>query len=146
MPNLAGYSAFLDYHYWSNIRPVPLGPSLVGGFVFFLGWFLLAGLALTIAAYVVKKSGDKLKAKVLSHFASAMLNTGLLGYLFLFFAYEQLPVLGMRLWAVLWLALFCLWTAGAVKFATHEYPARRSRLERQRELQKYLPRKKLKAS
>ena len=143
MLNLAGYSAFLDYHYWSNVRPVPLGPSLVGGFVFFLGWFLMAGLALTIATYVVKKSGDKLKAKVLSKFASAMVNTGLLGYLFLFFAYEQLPVLGMRIWAVLWLALFCLWTANAVKFATNEYPARRSRLARLQALQKYLPSKKL---
>jgi cytochrome bd-type quinol oxidase subunit 2 len=143
MFNLAGYAALLDYHYWSNTRPVPLGPSLVGGFVFFLGWFLLAGLALIIAAYVVKKSGDKLKAKVLSKFARAMLNTGLLGYLFLFFAYEQLPVLGMRLWAVLWLAVFCLWIASAVKFATKEYPARRSRQERLQALHKYLPGKKL---
>lgn len=143
MFKLAGYSAFLDYHYWTNVQPVPLGPSLVGGFVFFLGWFMLAGLALAIAAYVIKKGGDKLKARVLSTFSGAMLKTGFLGYLFLFFAYEQLPVLSMRLWALVWLASFCLWTATAVRFATKDYPERRSRAERLKELRKYLPSKKL---
>jgi hypothetical protein len=143
MFNLVGNSALLDISYWTNTRPVPIGPSLVGGFVFFLGWFLLAGLALTIAAYVVKKSGDKLKARVLSEFASAMLKTGFLGYFLLFLAYEQIPVLGMRLWVLCWLGLFCWWTATAVRFATNEYPARRSRREKLQELRKYLPSKKL---
>lgn len=139
MNTLAGYAAFLDYRYWLNPLPVPLGPSLVGGFVFFLAWFIMAAIALFIAAYVVRKSGDKLKAKVLERFGGALVKTGLLGYVILFFAYEQVPVLGMRIWSLLWLAAFCLWVAGAVGFAVHEYPARRTRLEQLKEMRKYLP-------
>jgi hypothetical protein len=133
---------FLNHRYWLNPAPVPLGPSLVGGFVFFLAWFLLAAIALYIAAYVVRKSGDKLKAKALHGFGSALMKTGLLGYLILLFAYEQLPILGMRLWALFWLGLFCWWIAKAVRFAVAEYPARRNNLERLKEMRKYFPGKK----
>lgn len=139
MINLAGYEAMLNPGYWLNPRPVPLGPSLVGGFVFFLAWFLLAALALFVAAHVVRRGGDKLKAKVLAKFADALLASGLLGYLLLFFVYEQVPILSMRLWAIFWLGLFCWWIALAVGFAVKEYPARKLQIEKLREMGKYMP-------
>jgi hypothetical protein len=138
MINWAGYAPLLDIRYWLNPRIIPLGPLLVGKFVFFLGWFVLAAVALLVAARLLRKS-DKLKSQVVGRFGAVLLQAGLLGYLVLFLAYEQVPILGMRFWALVWLALFIYWTVRAVRFAVKEYPARAERLERLRAFRKYLP-------
>lgn len=138
---LRGYAAFLDYRYWLNLRPVPLGPSLVGGILSFFAWFLVASLALRIAARVMKKK-DGRKADLLLRFARPLSTTGVLGLLFLFFSYEQVPLLGMRLWFLLTFVLLIVWVGRVVKFAVTEYPALRKEDDEKARLRKYLPGKK----
>ena len=138
---LRGYAAFLDYRYWLNLRPVPLGPSLVGGILSFFAWFLVASLALRIAARVMKKK-DARKADLLFRFARPLSTTGILGLLFLFFSYEQVPLLGMRLWFLLTFVLLIVWVGRVVKFAVTEYPALRREDDEKARLRKYLPGKK----
>lgn len=138
---LRGYAPFLDYRYWINLRPVPLGPSLVGGIFSFFAWFIVAAVALFVVARMLKKK-DPRRADLLKRFGRPLTTAGLLGLLCLFFAYEQVPVLNIRLWFLLTLALFAWQTGKAVAFAMQEYPSlRRGDAERQR-IQKYFPKKK----
>lgn len=138
---LRGYAAFLEYRYWLNLHPVPLGPSLVGSILSFFAWFLVASLALRVVARVMKKK-DGRKSDLLLRFARPLSTTGLLGLLFLFFSYEQVPLLGMRLWFLLTFVLLIVWLGRVVKFAVTEYPALRREDEEKARLRKYMPGKK----
>lgn len=135
---LRGFKAFLDYKYWLNPRPVPLGPSLVGGIFAFFGWFLIIGLGLYLLARWLKKSRP-LEAGVLRRFARLLFNTGLLGLLFLLFTYEQLPFLGMRLWFLLVFILFLYWLVRAIIYFVRDYPKFKSKENERQRLEKYLP-------
>ncbi len=141
MQFLKDSATFFDYHYWINFHPVPLGPSLVGGAVIFFAWFLIAALALRIAARGMRKN-DPLKTDVLRRFSKLLAATGALGLLFLFFAYEQLPLLGMRFWFLLLLALFLILLGRAVAHVVREYPRLRAELDERARLERYLPKKK----
>ena len=68
MQFLAGFAAFLDYKYWINTRPVPLGPSLASGFLVFFSWFLGAALVLYMVPRYFRRS-DRLKQGIFSRFA-----------------------------------------------------------------------------
>jgi len=138
MNYLAGYAAFLDYRYWLNLRPVPLGPSLVESIVAFFGWFLLASVVLYFVANHLKRH-DSLKEEVVRRFARLMLTTAILGYVFLFFAYEQIPLLGMRLWFLVLFVLFCVWLVRAIVFAVRDYPQLRQRDTERARFAQYLP-------
>jgi Ca2+/Na+ antiporter len=135
---LAGYAAFLDYQYWINPRPVPLGPSLVGSIFAFFGWFVLASVILYVVARHFKKH-DRLKREVLRRFARVLLLTAVLGYLFLFFSYEQLPLLGMRLWFLVLFLLFTVWLVRAIVYTLKDYPQLRKQEAERRRYEKYLP-------
>jgi len=133
-----GFAAFLDYKYWLNAHPVPLGPSLVGGIAAFFGWFLLVAVILALIARTQRKI-EPLKAGIFRRFARLTAYTGVLGFLLLLFAYEQLPLLGMRFWALLLFVLFIVWLIRIIIYVVRDYPKLRANvLERQR-LEKYLP-------
>ncbi|MBN1585364.1 hypothetical protein JW899_03290 [Candidatus Uhrbacteria bacterium] len=138
MPFLAGFAAFLDYRYWINTRPVPLGPSLVSGFLLFFCWFLAAALVLFLL-YRLYRKGDGLRAGIFRRFAGILTNVGLIGLLILFFAYEQAPVLGMRLWFLVLVAYFLVRLGQLVVYVIRDYPRRKAIIAERRRIRKYLP-------
>lgn len=134
-------SALLNYRYWLNPNPVPLGPSLVGAVFVFFAWFIIAAIALAIGAGVLKKRNVMLTT-AFNRFAMLFAVTGIIGLLLLFFAYEQIPVLGMRLWLLPLAAYFFFKLSRIVLFIVHDYPRDHARqIERER-LEKYLPKRK----
>jgi hypothetical protein len=114
-------SALLDYHYWLNQTPVPFGPSLVGSIMVFFGWFVVASIAAYGASWYFRRP-NKVLAKSITPFANLFLTTGLLGWLFLFLTYEEIPFFGMRFWFLL-LAIYFVTrlTLLAIKVAK-QYP------------------------
>ncbi len=140
MDFLKGYAAFLDVGYWLNPHPVPLGSSLVGSIFAFFGWFIIATVTLRLIAYGLRKK-DSLKADVFNRFARLMSTTGALGLLFLFFSYERIPLLGMRLWFLLLFAVFAVWLLRIALYVVREYPALRAAQEERARFEKYLPTK-----
>ncbi len=138
MDFLRGFAPLIDYRYWINPRPVPLGPSLVGGIFAFFAWFLVMALILWLVARGLK-GVDKLRAGVFRRFASLLLSSGLLGLLVLFLAYEQLPLLGMRFWFLLVLVYFVARLSASVAYAVRDYPVLRTDAAERRRLEKYLP-------
>ncbi|MBI4458399.1 hypothetical protein HY633_05540 [Candidatus Uhrbacteria bacterium] len=141
MEFLAGYSALLDYRYWFNPNPVPLGPTLVGSIFTFFAWFLIAWAVLVLLARGIRKH-EPHKAKILRRFGSVFGSTGLLGLLLLFFAYEQLPLLRMRLWLLPLLAYFSFRLCRLGVHAVREYPRERAAIAERQRFLKYLPQRK----
>jgi len=138
MDFLRGFAPFLDFHYWFNPQPVPLGPTLVGGILAFFSWFLVVAVVLWLIARGLKRE-EPLKAGIFLRFASLMAYTGAIGLLLLLFAYEQLPVLGMRFWVLSLFILFLIWLLRIIIYVVKDYPVKRKELDEKRRLEKYLP-------
>jgi len=138
MDFLRGFAPFLDPRYWLNPRPVPLGPSLVGGILAFFSWFLVVAVVLLLIARGMKKD-NPLKAGIFRRFSRLMAYTGTIGLLLLFFAYEQLPLLGMRFWVLLLFFLFIGWLARIVVYIVRDYPRKKTDIDERKRLEKYLP-------
>lgn len=141
MSFLAGFAAFLDYKYWINTRPVPLGPSLVSGFLVFFCWFLVAAFILFMVARYFRKTDD-LKHGIFRRFAHLLFNVGWIGLVILFFAYEQAPILSMRLWFGA-LMIYLLIRLGLLTvYIIRDYPRRKASIAQRERIKKYLPRTK----
>ncbi len=141
MDVLRGYAPFLNYHYWLNPNPVPIGPSLASQMLAFFAWFVVVAIAARATAHVLRKK-DQLRADVLKRFARMLFWSGALGLLALFFAYEQTPFFGMRLWFLVIFLMFMVWLGYTAVFVVREYPRRRAAIEERKQLEKYLPKKK----
>lgn len=135
---LKGFSAFLDYKYWLNPRPVPLGPSLAAGILIFFCWFLLVALILWLIARAFRKS-DALKADLFRRFARLFSTTGIVGLLLLFFAYEQAPILGMRFWTLILFIYFFIRLGLNIAYAARDYPGLKANVSERQRFEKWLP-------
>ncbi|MFA6604023.1 MAG: hypothetical protein WCT10_04270 [Patescibacteria group bacterium] len=135
---IKGFAPFLDYRYWLNPNPVPLGPSLVGGILIFFLWFLVVAAILAIIARSLKRD-HALKAGVFNRFASLLFWTGFLGLASLFCAYEQVPLFGMRFWFLLTFTVLLVWLVRVVIYVARDYPRLRTELDEKKRLAKYLP-------
>jgi uncharacterized membrane protein len=138
MQFLAGFAAFLDYKYWINMHPVPLGPSLVSGFLVFFSWFLAAGFVLWLVARYYRRA-DNLKYGIFHRFAQLMFNVGVVGLLILFFAYEQAPFLSMRLWFLILMAYLLVRLTLLIVYIIRDYPQRKAALAERERINRYLP-------
>lgn len=136
--NLAGYKAFLTLGYWFNIRPVPMPTSWIIGLDVFFGLFILGGAVVAI----LSKKKDAHLTKRLLKFSRFGWTIGLLGFLWLFFSYEQAVVLGSRFWFLILLLAAGIRLFFLVKDLVKNLPKERAvMMERERFL-KYLPKKK----
>lgn len=138
MEFLAGFAPFLNIKYWFNARPVPLGPSLVGGIFAFFGWFIIATIILRVVAHGLKRQ-DPLKAGIFRRIATLLSTTGLLGIMFLFFSYEQLPFLGMRFWFLFLFLGFTVLLSKIALYVVRDYPSLKNERAEQQRLRRYLP-------
>lgn len=141
MDLIRGYAVLLDYRYWLDPNPVPLGPSLVSQILAFFAWFVAAALAVSLFAHATRKR-DPLRTDLLKRFVRPLGASGALGLLCLFFAYEQLPIFGMRFWFLLTFLIFSVWMARAAVFAVKEYPLRRAEIAERQRIEKYLSKRK----
>ena len=92
------------------------------------GLLLLGGLFSRVSSRGV----DSLKAKGLKRLASLGVTMGLLGFLYLFFAWQRAVLLGARFWLLIWL-LFIL------KYLLMVVPAKRREIDQRRRFERYLP-------
>jgi hypothetical protein len=140
MAGLAGYKPLLDYRWWFNPRPTVLGPSLVGDIFAFFGWLLCLGIVLHVAGLALLKR-DPLTSGVATRFGHLLTTTGLLGYVFLFFTYERIPLLGMRFWFGLLLAMFAVWLGRIGVYLAKDYPKELAHRKERFRFEKYFPKR-----
>lgn len=134
-------AAFLDIKYWFNPNPIALGPSLVGGMIFFFAWFLVGAVVCAIGARMLRDR-DMLKADITSRFVWLLLTTGLLGLMFLFFSYEQIPLFGMRFWFLVTFIVFIIWLTRIAIYIARDVPALRETQKQREQIERYLPKHK----
>ncbi|MDI3496166.1 MAG: hypothetical protein PWQ35_187 [Patescibacteria group bacterium] len=124
---------FLTIKYWFSVNP----GSLVS-----LGFNLL--LALTLALFLLGIITIILKRKkgiyrgVFNSFYDFSVANFILGLLFLFFHYENIPFFTARFWLALWFIGIVIWLYFIFK-KIKKIPEKRKELEAEKEKRKYLP-------
>ena len=124
-------------NFWLNTNPPPFVAPVFIGLGVFLAIVFLAGI-------VIKWFGFKLRGnpplhRVLSRVGRAYISIALLGAFLYFVSYEQTPVVSMRFWWLVLLAIAIVWKIFILLDIFKRYPAeKKARLERL-EREKYLP-------
>lgn len=125
--------------YWFDIAPPPLQ-----GWTFVLPLFIfiivfIGGLAAKIMAS--RMSDFKLRT-IFFKFGSLGWVMGLSGVLLIFFEFERVALLRMRIFFIAWMLVAIIWTAAIVIDLKKELPSRLEKIKEFMAKKKYLPKKK----
>lgn len=126
---------FFDPAHLFALRPPALHQRAITILVILFGVFILAGI---ISSFNTRRV-DRLKAKGLKRITHFGLTVGLLGYLYLFFAWQRAALLGARFWLVGLALVTAIWLIFIIRFLVLEVPAKRKAIDQRRRFEQYLP-------
>lgn len=126
-------SNLFTLEYWFSVNPGALSSLGFYVLVIFVALFLLTG----IASMVLKRKKSVYRGVYNSIYDFSVVNF-ILGLVFLFFHYENIPFFTARFWFIAWLLGIALWIYFIVK-KVKRIPEKRKELEREQEMKKYLP-------
>ena len=99
--------------------------------------------ALVVAGIITKimaqKSRDGLKIKGLNRIFNLGITMGLIGFVYLFFAWQGVIMLSGRFWLLLWLIVTVVWLFFILKYLYKDVPSKRAEINQEREFKKYIP-------
>ena len=106
---------------------------LLGAF----GFCLISSLVLQILVYFLKR--NIILVKVFKKFYKFSFTVGLIGFVLLFFTYEQIIFLGSYFWYLVLLLGSLIWFVFIVYFLIKNIPKEKKALEERKRFEKYLP-------
>ena len=99
--------------------------------------FLVAG-SFAIEYWIIIKKTDKFLARVLRKVKTLSVTMGVIGFVFLFFRYEYIPLFSRRFMYILWVLMAGVW-AGFLAVEFRKIPKRRKDAEEVDQIKRYLP-------
>lgn len=134
---------FLRFGYWFNIYALPFLPWVNVAILVVLSTLVLAGAVgyLTATASLTQKM-DKYMRRLMRSGAVASFWIGVCGFVLYFMTWQSIPVLSMRMWWVVWLAVSAWIVSRLVRWAKKEIPAERRLHAERAAYEKWLPKPK----
>jgi hypothetical protein len=123
----------LTLNYWFSVNPGALSNLGFNVLLSFTAILLIIGLI----SIVLKRKKGIYRGAFNSIYDFSVANF-ILGLLFLFFHYENIPFFTARFWLAIWLIGIIIWVYFIVK-KIKKIPERKKELEMEREKKKYLP-------
>ncbi len=131
--------------FWFDKTPVPLTPGFEKAFFILFVLCLIAGAVVRIIAK--RREREQYVAAIFAKVGYLLVTMGILGLIWFFFTFEQIPLLGSRFWFLIWLLGIIAWVLWILRFVYKEVPQLRQRDKDRVERMKYFPpRKKKKKS
>jgi len=128
-------TTLLSLSFWIELRPGLLSPFVFRGLIVFLV-ALLAGI---IIFHLLKKQKNTgLYRKIWLSLETFCFGNLIIGLFLLFFAFEQLPFLAMRIWFLLWGIGMAVWVLYIIKQMS-KIPDIKKEKEEKDAFQKYIP-------
>ncbi len=116
------------------LRPLPVSQKVLIILAVIFALFIITAIATKFI-----KSKDVLKDKGVKKFFNLFLTMGILGYVYLFFIWQAVPLLAARFWFLLWLIVTAVWLGFVLKYLILEVPKKRNEINKRREFEKYIP-------
>lgn len=98
--------------------------------------FIIFGIFSNVMA---NKTKDGLKIKAYKKLFHAGLTMGILGYVYLFFAVEGIPIFSARFILLTWALITAVWIGFILKYLKIDVPKNREKIVAKRNFEKYLP-------
>jgi len=87
---------------------------------------------------------ERYVAAIFAKVGYLLVTMGILGLIWFFFTYEQIPLLGARFWFLVWLLGVVAWVLWILRFTYKQVPSLRQRDKDRIERRKYFPPRKKK--
>jgi cytochrome c oxidase subunit IV len=127
---------FFNPVYLFNLRPAIIQQTNLIVLIAFFGLLIvLAGFS----RLLVIKTKDGLKIKAYRRFSHLFLTIGILGLIYLFFAWQGVAILSARFWPLVLAIVALVWLVFIAKYLLMEIPKLRREIENKRKFEKYLP-------
>ncbi len=82
---------------------------------------------------------DDLKIKAYRRIFNLGLTMGILGYVYMFFAWQGVTLLSARFLLIIWLVVLLIWLGFIIKYLTLDVPKLRKNINDRRNFEKYIP-------
>ncbi len=135
---MINFARLLDLSFWFAMKPSAQSGRTITIFIIgFAGFFVLAIVCGVLAK--TKKQNPPM-VKLLRKLKKMFSTMALVGFVLLFFSYEQIYFLGSRFWFLVWFSGLLVWVVFIALYAARKMPREKDELEKKQKFLKYLPR------
>ncbi len=127
---------FFNLNHLFSLRPGAMHLKALIILAVFFGLFIILGLSSRIMTTKIK---DGLKIKAWRRLYYLSLSMGIIGLVYLFFAWQGVVLLAARFWLLIWLVTTLIWLGFIMKYLFLETPKLRREIEEKRKFAKYIP-------
>lgn len=126
---------FLTWNFWFNLRP---GLFLNSSLRIILGFIAVLVVLAIVSAIGKKRWAKSLYFSLWNSLYYFFLTNAVIGLILVFFNYEMVPFLSMRIWFLIWAIIMIGWLVYIIKIMK-KIPEKKARLEKEKEFKKYIP-------
>lgn len=134
------WHSLLSLKFWFAQRPGPIMPNVLAALLVVFGVCLLVAVLFAILAHY--KKADRVVYKLFKQIQNLFITLTVLGYLFVFFFWQQIPLLSSRFWLIVWVLVLIIKAGFIGRYALTEAPKKKAAIVEKEKFQKYLPKKK----
>lgn len=125
---------FFNPSHLFSLRPPAMQLRVIIILAVIFGVFVVLGIIFNFL-----KTKDSLRIKGYKRLFYLFLTMGVLGYVYLFFAWQGAALLSARFWLLIWLIATLVWLGFILKYLVIEAPKKRKEIDRKRDFEKYIP-------
>jgi len=127
---------FFNPSHLFNLRPQAMEIKAIIILAVIFGLTIIAGIVAKIMSSKIK---DGLKLKAYRRMYHLGLSMGIIGLVYLFFAWQGVTLLSARFLILIWFIVLVVWIGFIVKYLIKDVPKLRNNIEKQRNFEKYIP-------
>ncbi|MFZ5364506.1 MAG: hypothetical protein ACOZAG_03425 [Patescibacteria group bacterium] len=133
---MINFGRLLDLHFWFALRPT--APSKQTTIILAAGFGVFLATAIVLGFLAKTKKQNPPLAKLFRKLKKMFSTMGVVGFVLLFFSYEQIYLLGSRFWFLLWFIGLVVWIVFISLYAIKKMQKEKDDLERKQKYLKYL--------
>lgn len=127
---------FFNPGHFFSMRPPAMQVRAIIILAVAFGLFIVFGIVSKIMA---AKTKDGLKAKSWRRLFHLGLTMGILGFVYIFFAWQSVVLLASRFWLIIMLLVIIVWLGFIGKYMFLAAPKLRAKINKERNFDKYIP-------
>ncbi len=132
----------LTLNLWFGLYPPPMQKGILYFLVIIFALLFLVGVIGKV--YSLKAKIEKFYRRAISKIGDAFITMGAIGLLLCVFSYEQIPILSMRFFYLVWLIIMLIWAYFLYKYMFIEIPKLLELKKLREQEDKWLPKPKSK--
>ncbi|MBU1146171.1 hypothetical protein KKD80_01325 [Patescibacteria group bacterium] len=133
---MINFGRLLDLNFWFALRPSAIGNQTV--IILAIGFAIFLVLAIVCGILAKAKKQNPPLVKLFRKLKKMFSTMAVLGFIVLFFSYEQIYLLGSRFWFLLWFIGLIVWVVFISLYAVGKMPKEKDELEKKQKYLKYL--------